>query len=877
MSTHIPNHWRALLLALCLVLVIFGFSLAPPPLSAAACTTTVPAAGDIQAAINAASPYDVVCLSAGTYTPASTLVIPIPLTLQGPQFDVDPRPGAGSARTPGGPGEAIIDGGGTLGTIIQISASNAVLNGFEVKNGTGDLIVTPTGGAVFGIRVAYLIVHDATGDEGLQIRDCENCVIEYNYVYDIFGDGINLCCGSTGGLIQFNETTDIDSENAAIYVYDAESTTIQCNLIDGTSQNEGIKFGAKYGLDAQKTGGQILYNTITNTAQDGIAVYMSHTSIEGNDISYSSSENGAIYVTHGVINVGIAYNTIHDNTFSLLKWTPGGVTVGNSDGQLAYAVFIGHNNFYGNNPLGVLNLAPDLLKAEYNWWGDASGPGPAGPGTGDGVSTNVDFEPWLAQPADIPASPCDPPGTITVVKSAEGGGDTEFEFDPSWSDENFFLKDGQSVTSPPLQTGDYTVDEVQPPAGWSLYDATCDNLSTTDVETYAPFNLFVENGEEWVCTFTNVFTPPTGTIIIVKEAIPADNTLFGFTHDIDTSGPFDLQDPSADIKVFDDMPLGNYTVTEDGEPGWTLDAINCIDPTDNSSGNTATRQVSIGLDADETVTCTFTNVYNPPITNTCPEEFANSSWTDLLGIGMGNMTSHKVQAKVVIPNWLNSVDLYGQLVAKNMGAANYVRFLYPGLNNFVQVNAITSFPERQAGTFWYGADLDPAAHIRGRWFLMKSGTNRHIPRALVLYPTYNDPLNTYVNVWDTFEAFEGEVDWNVAAGWVPYREIVVPIAAPLGETDFHVELAVADNDNDQRPVWVTVSAGGVSQTQQPLGPNKAPLLNLMVFDLKDVPAGTDEIVIEIYSPSKALDGVIGDSATLVGMVANYQCEALGED
>jgi hypothetical protein len=120
------------------------------------------------------------------------------------------------------------------------------------------------------------------------------------------------------------------------------------------------------------------------------------------------------------------------------------------------------------------------------------------------------------------------------------------------------------------------------------------------------------------------------------------------------------------------------------------------------------------------------------------------------------------------------------------------------------------------------------------------------------------------------------VAWNVAAGWTPRRTIVVPIAAPLGPETFHIELALADNDKDARPVWVTVTAGGVTQTVKPTNPDKGEQLNLLVFDLANVPAGTDEIVIEVYSPSQALDGVIGDSASLVGMAANYQCSPLSQ-
>ncbi len=328
------------------------------------------------------------------------------------------------------------------------------------------------------------------------------------------------------------------------------------------------------------------------------------------------------------------------------------------------------------------------------------------------------------------------------------------------------------VTNPPLQAGNYNIAEINLPTGWSLQSATCDNTTTTPVETVNPSSIPVVDGDAWVCTFTNTYTPP----------------------------------PS----------------------------------------------------------------------NTCPVGAASNQWTDLLGIGMGSPKKHKVSAKLVIPNATNLVDLYGQLVAKNSGAAKYVRFIMKGKNNYVEVNTITGPAEMPFGNFWYGSDLPTAGttYVTGKWFLQKGGTKNHIPRAFVLYPTYNDPAHTYVNVWDTYTPAEGEVDWNTANGWTPYRRIVVPIAAPLGSETFHVELALADNDKDARPVWVTVTAGGVTQTVKPTNPDKGDQLNLLVFDLANVPAGTAEIVIEVYSPSQAIDGIIGDSASLVGMTANYQCSPL---
>jgi len=75
-------------------------------------------------------------------------------------------------------------------------------------------------------------------------------------------------------------------------------------------------------------------------------------------------------------------------------------------------------------------------------------------------------------------------------------------------------------------------------------------------------------------------------------------------------------------------------------------------------------------------------------------------------------------------------------------------------------------------------------------------------------------------------------------------------------------------------VWVTVTAGNVSQTQKPTGPSNGDQLNLMNYTLTNVPAGTEQIVITVYSPSPSIDGVNGESAALVGMAANYQCAPL---
>lgn len=60
------------------------------------------------------------------------------------------------------------------------------------------------------------------------------------------------------------------------------------------------------------------------------------------------------------------------------------------------------NNFFGNEQAGLHNENDGLIDARQNWWGDASGPGGIGPGSGDAVWGEVLYEPWLTETAVCP-------------------------------------------------------------------------------------------------------------------------------------------------------------------------------------------------------------------------------------------------------------------------------------------------------------------------------------------------------------------------------------------------------------------------------------------------------------------------------------------
>ena len=692
-----------------------------------------------------------------------------------------------------------LKGEGSGATIIELPAKT---NGLEIYG--SNLTVTlegltftkqaaNTNAANFNVRVA----ETASSFTSLTFKDVESA----------YATSQNVSLGSAGTYAAIT-VEDSNFHHSGSWGFSIAGTANNVTITDSKFDNNGTAVpGQAIGLNltasggisnVQITGGTFNNNGVKTTSGSKGINMLKVTNVTIDGIEAQNNFDGVILwewlgtssnidITDSNLtgnNRGITIGSETNMTVDGLTIT-GNTLSGNNDGVLLYRaagwaegaiknVDINRNDL-SNNPSRGINVAMPYEEVDgtCNWWGNASGPGPVGPGSGSRVTTGVDFTPWLFVNDLDTDTPCYTGGTITIDKVAPGGGSLEFEFDVSWSNTNVKLTDAATpyVTAPPLQPGNYTITEVNLPLYWVPVSASCDNSVTTPVETANPANITVADGDAWVCTFTNRYAP----------------------------------------------------------------------------------------------------------SSTCPVNTATYQWTDLLGIGMGNLKSHKGQAKLVIPNSANLVDLYGQLVAKSFGLAKYVRFIQPGKNNFVEVNAITSPEDNINGTFWYGADLPITAatkSVTGKWWLQSSGVKGHIPRAFLLYPTYNDPAHSYVNVWATFDADEGEVYWDVAQGWTPVREIVVPIAAPLGPETFHIELALVDNDKDNRPVWVTVSAGGVTQTVMPTKPNKGDMLNLLVFDLANVPAGTDEIVIELYAPSPAIDGVDGDSATLVGMTANYQCSPL---
>jgi hypothetical protein len=82
-------------------------------------------------------------------------------------------------------------------------------------------------------------------------------------------------------------------------------------------------------------------------------------------------------------------NDIHDNYDGIWTW---GTPYDNRSNNVFH-----FNDIYNNSNSGMTIPGAPTVDARYNWWGDNSGPGGAGPGTGDAVSANVNYSPWTKQ------------------------------------------------------------------------------------------------------------------------------------------------------------------------------------------------------------------------------------------------------------------------------------------------------------------------------------------------------------------------------------------------------------------------------------------------------------------------------------------------
>jgi hypothetical protein len=186
------------------------------------------------------------------------------------------------------------------------------------------------------------------------------------------------------------------------------------------------------------------------------------------------------------------------------------------------------NNIVGNS-YGVDKYGIGTADATNNWWGDKSGPSGEGPGTGDSVSDNVYFDPWLE--AEVGAAKTETftgGGTVDAKDEA----DTEVYVTGEGTATVTVAKYNDNPGGPPasgfITMGKYIDVNVPDTSGVSEIEI---RLYYTDAEVEAAgiaeesLRLFGWNGTDWVqCSDSDVNTASTNGYSGYIWAIITDDT-----------------------------------------------------------------------------------------------------------------------------------------------------------------------------------------------------------------------------------------------------------------------------------------------------------------------------------------------------------------
>jgi parallel beta-helix repeat protein len=265
----------------------------------------------------------------------------------------------------GGAENTIIDAGGEVSTAINIVANGVEFNGFTVENAI-------TGVELGGVENALIInniITNMTG-VGIEINESNQIAIGNDQVFNN-GSGIAVLYSMNIAIYG----CDVYNNNSFVFLPTIEIILLPNIGISALSSQNIVIFGS-----------DVYNNNLLGIMLDETEnVLIANNSIDnnGHGIHLSGADTSLIAIFFD--------NIRNNNSFD------SGVHI---DPEVdSTEVLVNYNNILGNTAsggnYGINNMGDGKLNARYNWWGSASGPGGVGTGTGDNISENVDYRPWI--------------------------------------------------------------------------------------------------------------------------------------------------------------------------------------------------------------------------------------------------------------------------------------------------------------------------------------------------------------------------------------------------------------------------------------------------------------------------------------------------
>lgn len=288
-------------------------------------------------------------------------------------------------------------------TVIWNGALDVTMSGLTVKGGDwgirniangmsatfNDVVVTGNYGHGF--------VFDNNSVDAVTFNNCKA---------DANGDrGIYFSPGCTATNVSLNNTNADGNKHIG---FNCQGSIANLIISGGTFNNNAGGY-TNYNCDTQKGpyyGFGIELVDCVGTI-DGVTVQDN-----GRDAAAPAEKGAGINIKGASSDVAIIDSTLDGN--------PIGLWLENWDGNQPSpaAVAINNSNVVGNTDFGVKNDCTGVtVDATSNWWGASDGPSGVGPGSGDAVSANVDYDPWLVRESSTASAT----GTGTVTFAVDDG------------------------------------------------------------------------------------------------------------------------------------------------------------------------------------------------------------------------------------------------------------------------------------------------------------------------------------------------------------------------------------------------------------------------------------------------------------------------
>ena len=499
----------------------------------------------------------------------------------------------------GGTGVLLQGSGSGNGFLIQ--AANITISGFEITNFAIG-IRTYGGPSNFGnltisnvninnnTQNGVLIVYDTFGT--VTIEDCQINSNSQNGI-GISNDAViteltieNSTISSNG-----NHGFYLASSDTVVKKFTSTNVTFANNhwegfyVINATLENASIQGGL---IGDNELGVLLRSSTVSDFTMSGVTVRNNKKgagvraesgTVDGFTIENCKFDNNIwehVDLGYQTNSLTISKVNITGNTFTPGDWCSiyvnSTAVFGDNDIEI-------HLNDFVSGQWGVNSSNSVSVDATCNWWGDDSGPRGEGPGTGDAVSANVDYNPWLTQGSSLVYTGTPQPDTSVVLEAtlsdstSAGIAGMEVKF--------FLVGDfvGSADTGSDgvarFELGTYAVGVYEVYA-----EAACDLTSGTEyLAVYDPSAGFVTGGG-WIdspagasADYPDAVGKATfGFVSKYKKgaAVPTGNTEFQFK-----AGDLDFHSDSYDWLVIADNKAkykGTGTINGAGEYGFMLTA-----------------------------------------------------------------------------------------------------------------------------------------------------------------------------------------------------------------------------------------------------------------------------------------------------------------